>query len=403
MGIHVRGVMSTIPIIFNEPMPSYTAVGGTARGAFNGVSAILLNRGGRYPRRTLFKELEKAGFDYIISLEGPHDRYDLEDLSSRFPFVRFIILKESINPGEQINLAVSEIASPLFFVLWNDLRILHGGDASKIAAWFSLSSEELLKAKPETGAIRRLCTVPVMQNSGMETLPTLTTPAFFKGTVKSLRFPPRAEAQPSLYPFDGVGIYDRVRFVRLGGFDGTIKSPYWQLMDFGFRAHLWGEEICGTQLVRLSYDGEAGAEDTTTDAGYRRFYLKNLAPVVRKNTAHIPLLVLFSYLIKTGGDPLAAWEEFRRDRQWVKNNQYQFRIDARTLIGLWEHPWEQSRDSQGEAGETAGIGRAEEAPSLAGLKTADEPVHITAENSDTPGNFVENGGDPENPQGPANL
>ncbi|MDR2103819.1 MAG: hypothetical protein LBP42_06940, partial [Treponema sp.] len=101
--------MNTIPITFNDTLPSYTAVGGALRRASTGLSAILLNRGGRYPRRTLFQELEKTGFDYIISLEGPQERYDVEELSGRFPFVRFILLKENLSPGEQINLAVSEL------------------------------------------------------------------------------------------------------------------------------------------------------------------------------------------------------------------------------------------------------------------------------------------------------
>ncbi|MDR2079124.1 MAG: hypothetical protein LBP74_05335 [Treponema sp.] len=336
--------MNIIPIIFNEAMPSYTAVGGSRRSAATGVSAILLNRGGRYPRRTVFTELEKAGFDYVISLEGPHDRYDLEDLSACFPFVRFIILKNTISPGEQINLAVSEIDSSLFFVLWNDLRILYGGDAAKISAWFRVSREELLKLPPGTSPIRRLCTVPVIQNSDLETLPTLTAPVFsrsklpwkFRNAVKSLYVSPQAEAQLSLFPFDGVGIYDRDRFIQLGGFDGTIRNPYWQLMDFGFRSHLWGEEIRCTQLVRLSYDGEMGPEDTSADAGYRRFYLRNLAPVFRKDSAYIPLRFFPGYFLKTGGDPLAAWGKFRENQQWVRTNSRRFQRDARILTGLWE-------------------------------------------------------------------
>ena len=347
--------MNTIPTIFSETLPSYTAVGGGvsagAGGRTSGVSAILLNRGGRYPRRTLFTELEKAGFDSVISLEGPQDRYDLEDLSGRFPFVRFILLQKTISPGEQINLAVTEITSPLFFVLWNDLRILHGGDAAKIAAWFRFSREEMLKAPPGTGGanadcIKRLCTVPVIQNSSLETLPTLTSPTFyrsklpwkFRNTVKAMRFSPEAEAQPSLYPFDGVGLYDRDRFVRLGGFDGVIQNPYWQLMDFGFRAHLWGEEIRCTQLVRLSYDREVVPEYTSPDAGYRRFYLRNLVPVFRRDSAHIPLRLFPGYLFKTGGDPAAAWGEFRENRQWVGANGSRFQRDVRILTGLWEMP-----------------------------------------------------------------
>jgi hypothetical protein len=313
-------------------MPSYTAVGGSLRGNAAGVSAILLNRGGRYPRRTLFTELEKAGFDYVVSLEGPQDRYDLEDLSDRFPFVRFIILKESISLGEQINLAVSEIESPLFFVLWNDLRILHGASAAKLFSWFCPDGES-----------KRFCTVPVIQTLRLETLPTLAAPALYRSrlpwksreTVKSLRFSPLAEAQPSLYPFDGVGLYDRDRFIRLGGFDRVIQNPYWQLMDLGFRAHLWGEEIRSTQWIRLSCEGEPSPEDATADLGYRRFYLRNLAPVVRKDAAHIPMRFFPSFYVRTGGGLFAAWEEFKENRQWVSDNARRFKQDARNLATLW--------------------------------------------------------------------
>jgi hypothetical protein len=333
--------MSTIPTIFNKTIPSYTALGGAERGGSSGLSAVLLNRSGRYPRRTLFKELEKTGFDTIISIEGPHERYDLEDLSQRFPFVRFILLKENVSPGEQINLAVCELSSPLFFVLWNDLRPFRGAVAGKIAAW--LREEE----DGEKIEFRRLCTVPVIQNSQFEMLPTLIFPTFFRGALKTFPCIPLREGLPSLYPFDGVGIYDRDRFIKLGGFDGTLKNPHWQLMDFGFRAHLWGEEISCTQMVRLSYDGEAAAEDTTAEESYRRFYLKNLAPVFRGDFSYLPLRRFPSYLIRTGGDPFAAWEDFAESRRWVKVNRYRFRGDARSLTDLWPHPEEQRRERSG--------------------------------------------------------
>jgi hypothetical protein len=218
-------------------------------------------------------------------------------------------------------------------VLWNDLRILHGGDAAKISSWF-LSA----------GGERRFCTVPVIQTPSLETLPTLTAPALYRPrlvrrsreAVKPLRFPPVAEAQPSLYPFDGVGLYDRDRFIRLGGFDRAIQNPYWQLMDLGFRAHLWGEEIRSTQLIRLSYDGEPYPEDATVDAGYRRFYLRNLAPALRKEAAHVPLRIFSSYYLRTGGGPLAAWEEFTENRKWVDDNALRFKQDARNLAAGWE-------------------------------------------------------------------
>lgn len=329
--------MSTIPTIFNESLPSYTAVGGNERGASTGLSAVLLNRTGRYPRRTLFQELEKNGFDYIISIESSPERYDVEELSGVFPFVRFILLREPLSPGEQINLAVSELSGPLFFVLWNDLRIMAGGGAGRMADRLILSPEEIKKEGGEKSPCRRLCTIPVMQNSRFETLPTLIVPAVKKKKVKTLLFSPLEDGLPSLYPFDGVGIYDRERFVRLGGFDGTLKNTHWQFMDFGFRAWLWGEEIRSTRQLKISYNGEVPAADNTAGASYRRFYLKNLAPVFRKDYAHLPFRRFPGYLFHSGEDPLAAWEAFSESRRWVNLNRYRWRSDARTITDRWEY------------------------------------------------------------------
>jgi hypothetical protein len=176
----------------------------------------------------------------------------------------------------------------------------------------------------------------VIQNTRCETHPTLIAPAVSRGNVNPLIFTPQKEGLPSLYPFDSIGIYDRERFIRLGGFDATLKNPYWQLMDFGFRSFLWGEEIRVTQQVKLSREGEFPVADTTPDESYRRFYLKNLALVFRGDYAHLPLRRFFSYFRRSGADPFSAWEEFSQARRWIKTNRYRFRSDARMLNDLWE-------------------------------------------------------------------
>jgi hypothetical protein len=300
-------------------------VGGSGRAASTGLSAVLLNRGGRYPRRTLFQELEKAGFDYILSIEGTGERYDLEDLSGRFPFVRFILLKEPISPGEEINLAAAELSSPFFFVLWNDHRLFEGTCAARMA--------ELFGGK-------RLCTVPLIQNSRFETLHTLIRPVYHRkrrtGTIKALPEAPGRENQSTLFPYDWLGIYDRERFVRLGGFDGDIRHPHWQLMDFGFRAFLWNEEIRSTRIVRLVRDGPQPPSDSTAEHSYRLFYLKNLAPEFRDDHGYLPLRRFPGYLVSSGWDLLGAWSEFSRERNWVLANRNRFCRDARELTERWD-------------------------------------------------------------------
>jgi len=321
--------MSTIRTTFNDNLPSYTAVGGTERKASTGLSAVILNRSGRHPRYTLFEELAKIGFDYVLSMESSVSRYDLESLSQSFPFVRFILLKEPVSKGEEINLAAAELSTPLFFVFWNDLRILRCGGAERMAERLFVGGAE------NRGRYKRLCTVPLIQDERSDSLPTLIIPMLLpekkvKLSIKTIPSIPQKEGLPSLYPFDGIGIYDRERFLRLGGFDTLIESFYWQLMDFGFRSSLWGEEIASTRLIKLSYEGTVPYEDTTQGEGWRRFFLKNLAPVFRRDYAHIPLARFPSYA-RRRGELFAAWEEFTSAREWVKTNRYRFISDARTV------------------------------------------------------------------------
>ena len=333
-------MMNTIPTTFNDFLPSYTAVGGTERKASTGLSAVILNRGSRYPRYGLFEELEKAGFDYVLSMESNISRYDIEALSLDFPFVRFILLKEPVSPGEEINLAASELSSPLFFVLWNDLRILRGGSAERMAERL-LNGSAAAAANENTQQFKRLCTVPLIQDGRAETMPTLIAAALlpekkFKHSIKTIPSVPVKEGSPSLYPFDGIGIYDRERFIRLGGFDVSIKNFYWQLMDFGFRSSLWGEEIAATQLIKLSYDNVVPLEDSTIGESWRKFFLKNLAPVFRRDSAHIPLRRFFGYYSRRGDFP-EAWKEFYAARAWVRTNRYRFKSDAKTIAERFEY------------------------------------------------------------------
>jgi len=334
--------MNTIPITFNENLPAYTAVGGNERRASTGLSAVILNRGGRYPRYTFFEELEKLGFDYVLSIESSAANYDLESLSSGFPFVRFILPQGQINRGEEINLAASELSSPLFFVLWNDLKFLRSGGAGRMA-------ERLFAgAQGEKNIYKRLCTTPLIQNARSETMPTLIVPAFVhekkaEKVIRTLPFIPRKEGQLTLYPFDGIGIYDRERFIRLSGFDPYIKNFYWQLMDFGFRSSLWGEEIASTALIKLSYEGLVPEDDSTVDEGFLRFFLKNLTPVFKGDYAHVPLRRFPGYLKMRGG-LLAAWDEFFSARAWVKTNRFRFSSDAGIMTELFA-----SIDTEAEA------------------------------------------------------
>ncbi|MCL2759447.1 MAG: hypothetical protein FWD22_04480 [Treponema sp.] len=326
--------MNTIPTIFNEKITSYTAVGGKDRVAAAGISAVVLNRPGQSSRKSFFSDLEKTGFDNVISIESCAPHYEIEELSSRFPFVRFILPEKEINFGEQVNLAASEIESPLFFVIRSDMKIIAGGTARRLAERLSVVSEDKGDNEQKSG-FKRLCTVPVMINSNYELLPSIVSPIVHNKKMKPFFLEPQNEGEPSLYPFDGVGIYDRQRFILTGGYDITINHTHWQLMDFGFRSHLWGEEIAVSLQLKLSYNNELPGEDFSLNDSYRRFYLKNLAPVFRGDYAHLPLYCFPPFFSRTGNDFFSAWEEFKESKKWVLKNKFRWKCDARSLINIW--------------------------------------------------------------------
>jgi hypothetical protein len=327
--------MNHIPTIFNEKIVQYTAVGCKERIASNGISAVVLNHRGSI-RRSFFQDIEKTGFDNVISIESNAPHYDIEELSSRFPFVRFILPENEINLGEQINLGASEIESPLFFVLHSDMKIIAGGTARRMAERLSVNAEENDGNSEIKTIFKRLCTVPVIMNSNYEILPSMIAPMTQHRKIRTVFLEPHNEGDLSIYPFDGIGIYDRLRFIHTGGFDTTLKHAHWQLMDFGFRAFLWGEEIATNLHYKLSYDGELPQENYTVEDSYRQFYLKNLAPVFRNDYAHLPLYRFFSFLFKSGEDLFSAKEEFKKVRKWVTKNKFRFRCDARAVINKWE-------------------------------------------------------------------
>jgi hypothetical protein len=327
---------NTIPTIFNEEITPYTAVGGKERIASTGISAIVLNHQGHYPRRYFFKELEKTGFDNVISIETSSPHYDIEELAVRFPFVRFVLPEREINLGEQINLAASEVESPLFFVLRCDIKIIAGGTARRMAERLIASHEETDENGKKKTGFKRLCTVPVIINSRYEVLPTMSAPMTHRKKMTTVLMEPQTEGILSLYPFDGIGIYDRRRFIQTGGFDSTLKNAHWQLMDFGFRAHLWGEEIALNPQFKLLCDRELPAKDHTVDESYKRFYLKNLAPVFRRDYAHLPLYRFPPFFCKSGEDLFSAWEEFSKNRNWVRKNKFRWKKDARAVASRWD-------------------------------------------------------------------
>ena len=86
------------------------------------------------------------------------------------------------------------------------------------------------------------------------------------------------DGMSTIFPYDYIGIYNRKKFIQLGGFDYTIKSSYWQNLDLAVRSWLWGEETRLTTMIQFSYIDELPCIDTTVNKDYLTYHLKNELP-----------------------------------------------------------------------------------------------------------------------------
>ncbi|MBN1520674.1 MAG: hypothetical protein JW923_11370 [Spirochaetales bacterium] len=314
--------MNTIPLTLDDRKTSYAVVGGRGCPGNFPVSVVILNRGPRIYRAALVQDILDAGFDSLISVETGRPSPELEGVATRFPQLRFILLRDDVSVGEQINIAMREACSPYVFVIWNDMRLA----SSALSARFFDRVAELDAA----------CLVPQLSSADGSVVPSVMHPALAGQALRCVPLPPAKDGEGSLFPYDYCGIYSRERFVLSGGFDWTISQAYWQLMDFGMRLWLWGERVSHAQALKIRYQGSPPDTDLTPDASYARFWLKNLAPRHRGDSAYLPGRRFFRFLLSSRLGPVEARNEFLAARTWVKANEYRFKQDAARLVNLWD-------------------------------------------------------------------
>ncbi len=319
--------MNTIPLTFDGWEIPHSVIGGASAESSaheKELSVILLNRGGRYYRSDVFQNLANAGFSSILSIENSPEPYDVENLSLRFPFVKFLVPQNRLTMGEMINAAVAESSSRFVFILWNDQR-LGTTTAEKILSLLNSAQDNLF------------CLAPVLSGDTFGLLPARMTPELAKKQFTIKPLPCTKNLEQTIYPFDFTGVYNREKFIDYGGFDSSIKNAYWQNADLGFRVNLWGGEIRIFHHFRLLYESATPVENVESDLEYLKFYLKNLAPVFKERFAVLPFSKFFSFAAKSGMSVFDSWNYFKDASKWVSVNASRFVTDAPALVNSWDN------------------------------------------------------------------
>ncbi|MCQ2573706.1 MAG: hypothetical protein MJ182_07410 [Treponema sp.] len=315
--------MNTIPLTFNEHQINRTILGGkTLSDNSMDISVVLLNKTGSQFKLQIFEELLKCNFASVVSVEPDVGNYNIEEISRRYPAVKFIIPHENVSDGELINIAMAEVQSKYVLVLKDNLYIPLGILLPHLA-------DKLMKNE-------YVCTAPRLVDMKKNSLPIQKTPSSQKMHFVLDSKTHVQDDISTVYPFDYIGLYNREKFIDLGGFDYSMKSPYWQLLDFGVRAWLWGEKIKISTAFQLSYNvEEVPFEDTTPNLDSLRFYLKNELPVYKMDHVVIKKSSFSRFFRYSGCGYFEAKRQFKDAQNWVEMNQYKYKMDLQTLIENW--------------------------------------------------------------------
>lgn len=316
-------VMNTIPLTFDEHQINRTVVGGQGdrpQNALN-ISVILLNTTGSHFKVQLFENLLSCNFCQIVSVEHDANNFALDDLLKKFPTVKFIVPLEKATDGEMINLAMSEIDSDYVLILRDNLAIPPKIILNNLAEKF-ISSDIF-------------CIVPRLFDSKENPLDSHFSPFVTKNHFTIETSSSFSDGVKTLYPFDYIGLYNRKKFIQLGGFDYTIKSSYWQNLDLAMRSWLWGEEIKLTGFLRFYYSQDYQIEDKTLNIDYLRFYLKNEVPKYKNERGIIKKSQFLPFMTHSSCGFLEARRLFVAAKKWVETNKYRFKTDLQTLIENW--------------------------------------------------------------------
>lgn len=201
---------------------------------------------------------------HVIMLEEKCENNALADL---YPDVTFICFKSLVSTGEMVNAMADECYASCFLITRSDVQII-GFDGAV-----------LLNAMSDHR--HPVCITPVMLSEDMEILPTIRAP-FLKGKeLDPVSFMPSMKEgakNNNLYPLMGLGMYDRALFQRLRGFDEEILGEYYQMMDFGIRAHLFGYSLFTHPVFAIRFLNKYSIiEDRSPCEGMNRCYTRALS------------------------------------------------------------------------------------------------------------------------------
>jgi hypothetical protein len=173
---------------------------------------------------------------FVLIYEGMGN---IVELRMNFPSISFIVFTQPVSVANMINVMANECFTTYFFVTRSDTQVIHFDFESVLTQFRKIDKPALL--------------TPVLLNKADEHIPVVQVPRIERHIIDPLPFFSTKEKESTLYPYLGLGIYERALFQRLRGFDEQIVGEYWQFLDFGVRCWLFGYSIFTYSQLSLKF------------------------------------------------------------------------------------------------------------------------------------------------------
>ena len=205
-----------------------------------------------------------GNFNYCLHVVSQSERFPVDEMQARYPDVTFIVFPKAPSLAERVNALADVCMTTYFLTMRSDTNLMNFD-------WKPLEAK--MKAEDHPAMI-----CPWIFNKSNEEIPTLRAPHMRGKEVEPLSFMPSTKCHENLYPFLGIGLYDRALFQRLRGYDEEISGAYWQTLDFGVRCWLYGYPVYTmSDIAVLFYSKQFLIEDRSEQQGFERFYSKALS------------------------------------------------------------------------------------------------------------------------------
>ena len=207
-------------------------------------------------------------YNHGLHVMTQSDRMSRNNLEDRFPDVTFIVFDRSPSLAERITALANTCGTTYFLLTRSDTNLVEF-DFSGMYSFMQENHPAVL--------------TPLIFNKSRELIPTVRAPHMEKNRIEPMSFMPSTGTDDNLYPFLGLGLYDRALFQRLRGYDEEITGAYWQSLDFGTRCWLYGYPVLSVNSMALIfYAKQFLIEDRSDTPNCDRYYTKALSVRITK-------------------------------------------------------------------------------------------------------------------------